>query len=200
MKIHHADPRENRTRVEAVKKALGDGVRMMVDVNQKLDVQGAIRQAQLLEDLDLVWYEEPVTADDLAGCADVARSIAIPIATGENNYTRFEFRDLLERRAARYLMPDVCRANGFTETLRIGQLAAAHQVAVSPHVVYELSLHVVGALANGFLVEFMDWMPKDLFTSLPPCVDGHITIPDTPGHGLTLTEDAVRKYQPSHAM
>ena len=67
MKIHHPDPRENRKRVEALRKALGDGVRVMVDVNQRLDVFGAIEQARLLEDLDLVWYEEPVTADDVAG-------------------------------------------------------------------------------------------------------------------------------------
>src|SRR5215468_2565510 len=69
MKVHHPDPRVNRQRVEAVKKSLGDGVRMMVDVNQRLDVLGNIRQAQLLEDLDLVWYEEPVLADDTAACA-----------------------------------------------------------------------------------------------------------------------------------
>jgi L-alanine-DL-glutamate epimerase-like enolase superfamily enzyme len=60
MKIHDPDPLANRKRVEMVKKALGPGVRMMVDVNQKLDVQGNIRQARLLEDFDLVWYEEPV--------------------------------------------------------------------------------------------------------------------------------------------
>ncbi len=97
MKIHHPDPRVNRQRVEAVKKALGDGVRLMVDVNQRLDVLGNIRQAQLLEDLDLVWYEEPVLADDTAACAEVARAIRIPVATGENNYSRFEFRELIER-------------------------------------------------------------------------------------------------------
>src|SRR5919204_5542355 len=180
MKIHHPDPRENRKRVEAVRRALGDGVRMMVDVNQKLDVLGNQRQAKLLEDLDLVWYEEPVLADDVAACAEVAHSIRIPVATGENNYTRFEFRELLERRAARYLMPDVCRANGFSETLRIGHLAAAHQVALSPHVVHELSLHIVGALANGFLVEFMDWTPPDLFEDMPACEDGQFRIPDRP--------------------
>src|SRR5262245_30747679 len=78
MKVHHPDPRVNRQRVETVKKALGDGVRMMVDVNQRLDVLGNIRQAQLLEDLDLVWYEEPVLADDTAACAEVARAIKIP--------------------------------------------------------------------------------------------------------------------------
>src|SRR6266540_1871298 len=195
MKIHHPDPRVNRQRVEAVRKALGDGVRMMVDVNQKLDVQGAIRQAQLLDDLDLVWYEEPVLADDPAACAEVASAIRIPVATGENNYTRFEFRALIERRAARYLMPDVCRANGFTETIRIGQLAAAHQVAVSPHVVHELSLHVAAALPNAFLVEWIDWAPADLFEGMPKCEDGAFRLSERPGHGIELPAEAEKKYR-----
>ncbi len=195
MKIHNPDPRANRKRVEAVLKALGGKVRMMVDVNQKLDVQSNIRQARLLEDLDLVWYEEPVLADDLAACAEVAAKINIPVATGENNYTRYEFRDLIERKGATYLMPDVCRANGYSETLRIGHLAAAHQVAVSPHVVYELSIQVCGTLSNGFLVEFMDWMPPDLFEEVPACKDGYVRIPDKPGHGMTLTRKAVKKYR-----
>jgi L-alanine-DL-glutamate epimerase-like enolase superfamily enzyme len=195
MKIHHADPRENRKRVEAVLRALGGAVRMMVDVNQRLDVLANIRQAQALEDLDLVWYEEPVLADDLAACAEVARAIRIPVATGENNYTRYEFRELIERRAARYLMPDVCRALGFSETLRIGHLAAAHQVAVAPHVVHELSLHVVGALSNGFIVEFIDWAPPDLFEEMPACKDGHFVIPERPGHGMALSHSAKERYR-----
>jgi L-alanine-DL-glutamate epimerase-like enolase superfamily enzyme len=195
LKVHHPDPRINRERVEAVRQALGDGVRLMVDVNQKLDVLGNLRLAAALEDLDLVWYEEPVLADDIAACAEVAGAIRIPVATGENHYTRFEFRELIERRAARYLMPDVCRANGFSETLRIGHLAAAHQVAVSPHVVHELSIQVVGALANGFLVEFIDWTPNDLFADMPRCEDGHFRIPERPGHGIALAPGADRKYR-----
>jgi L-alanine-DL-glutamate epimerase-like enolase superfamily enzyme len=195
MKIHDPDPRVNRKRVEAVKKALGDGVRLMVDANQKLDVLGNIRQAQALEDLDLVWYEEPVLADDIASCAEVARSIKIPVATGENAYSRFEFRELIERRAARYLMPDVGRANGFSETMRIGHLAAAHGMPVSPHVVHEISLHVVGALSNGFLVELMDWAPADLFVEQPRCEGGVFRIPDRPGHGMALAPGAVDKYR-----
>jgi len=194
MKIHDPDPLINRGRVAAVRKALGPGVRLMVDVNQKLDVAGNVRQAALLEDLDLVWYEEPVTADDNAACAEVARSIRIPVATGENHYTRYEFRDLIERKAARILMPDVCRANGFSETLKIAHLAAAHGVAVSPHVVYEISIQVCGALANGFLVELMDWMPPDLFEEIPECRDGEIRIPERPGHGMVLQRGAVAKY------
>jgi L-alanine-DL-glutamate epimerase-like enolase superfamily enzyme len=195
MKIHHPDPRENRKRVAAVQRALGGRVRMMVDVNQRLNVQGNLRQAALLEDLDLVWYEEPVLADDNASCAEVARAIRIPVATGENHYTRWEFRDLIERGAARYLMPDLCRSLGFTETLKIGHLAAAHGVALSPHVVHELSLHVVGALSNGFLVEFIDWVPPDLFEAMPECRDGHFLIPERPGHGVALARGAAAKYR-----
>ena len=195
MKIHHPDPQANRARVAAVAKALGPGVRLMVDANQKYDLETNLRQARLLEEFDLVWYEEPVLADDLAACAAVAERINIPVATGENNYTRYEFRELIERKAARYLMPDVCRANGYSETLKIGHLAAAHGLQVSPHVVHELSLQVCGALANGFLVELIDWTPPDLFEEMPRCVDGHFRIPDRPGHGMALSSKALQKYR-----
>ena len=194
MKIHHPDPKVNVERVRAVKKALGDKVRMMVDVNQRLDVAASVHQARLLEDLDLVWYEEPVLADDYAGCAEVARSIRIPVATGENHFTRWEFRELIERRAAQFLMPDVCRACGFSETLRIGRLAATHQLQMTPHLIHELSLHVVGALPNGFLVEYMDWAPSGLFDGLPECKDGELRIPERPGHGIALAKGAVERF------
>ena len=195
MKIHDPDPKVNRARVEAVKRAVGPGVRLMVDVNQRLDVLGNQRQAALLEEFDLVWYEEPVLADDFRSLEEVAKSIRIPVATGENNFTRYEFLELLERKAARFLMPDVCRANGFSETLKIGRLAAAYGVAVSPHVAHEISLHVVGALANGFLVEFMDWAPPDLFEAMPECQGGRFRIPDRPGHGMSLARGAIEKYR-----
>ena len=195
MKIHDPDPKVNRERVQAVKRALGPGVRMMVDVNQRLDVLGNQRQAALLEEFDLVWYEEPVLADDFRSLEEVAKTIRIPVATGENNYTRYEFRELIERKAARYLMPDVCRANGYSETLKIGHLAAAHGVQISPHVAHELSLHIVGTLANGFLVEYMDWAPPDLFEEMPPCKGGRFRISDRPGHGMTFARGAIEKYR-----
>ena len=194
MKIHHPDENVNRERVAAVKKALGPGVRMMVDVNQGRDVLGNVRQAAALEEFDLLWYEEPVLADDYAGMAEVARRIRIPVAAGENHYTRWEFKELIERKAIAYAMPDVCRANGFSETLRIGRLAAAHGVALTPHLVHEISIHVLGASPNGFLAEFMDWAPADLFEEMPACRDGFLKIPDTPGHGISLARGAIEKY------
>jgi L-alanine-DL-glutamate epimerase-like enolase superfamily enzyme len=136
-----------------------------------------------------------VLSDDNASCAEVARRINIPVATGENHYTRYEFKDLIEKKAATYLMPDVCRANGYTETLKIGHLAAAHGLQVSPHVAYEISTHVCAALPNGFLVELMDWLPEDLFEEIPVCRNGSIAMQNKPGHGMTLARDAVKKYK-----
>ena len=196
MKIHHPDPAENRRRVQAVQSAVGGAMRIMADANQRFEPEDAILQARALEDLDLVWLEEPVLADDLAGCADVARRTRIPIATGENSYTRYEFAELLAKGAAAVLMPDVCRANGFSETLRIGRLAAEHGAEMSPHVVHELSLHVAAALENAPFVELMDWAPPDLFEGMPECRDGRFHVPDRPGHGISLREGARRAYAP----
>ena len=92
-------------------------------------------------------------------------------------------------------MPDVCRANGYSETLKFGHLAAAHGVQVSPHVVHELSLQVCGALSNGFLVELIDWTPPDLFEEMPRCEDGHFRIPERPGHGMALNRKALDRYR-----
>jgi len=195
MKIHDADPKVNAKRVGAVLHALGGKVRMMVDVNQRLDVLGNVRQAQLLEEFDLLWYEEPVLADDFDAYGEIAKKISIPVAAGENHFTRWEFKQLFERKAIAYAMPDVCRACGFSETLRIGKLAAAHGVQLTPHLIHEISIHVVGALANGFLVEFMDWAPPDLWEDLPPCKDGQLKIPDRPGHGMALAHGAIEKYR-----
>ena len=91
-------------------------------------------------------------------------------------------------------MPDVCRANGFSETPGSATSAAAHGVMVSPHVVHEISLHVVGTLANGFLVEFMDWAPPDLFETLPSA-KAAASIPERPGHGMALARGAIDKYR-----
>ena len=95
------------------------------------------------------------------------------------------------------MQPDVAWAGGLSETLKIAHLAAGHGVAVSPHVVYEISIQVAGALANSFLVELMDWMPEDLFEDIPVCREGAIRIPDRPGHGMTLHKNALSKYRSS---
>jgi L-alanine-DL-glutamate epimerase-like enolase superfamily enzyme len=167
---------------------------MMVDVNQKLDVLSNIRQARMLEDFDLVWYEEPVIADDNAACAEVAHAINIPVATGENHYTRYEFRDLIERKAR--ALPDARRLP--RERL---QRDAAHRAP-------RRSARRPGFAARG--LRDLDPGRRRALERLPRRVDGLDAAgpvrraapvprrrhphPDRPGHGLALAKGAIEKY------
>jgi L-alanine-DL-glutamate epimerase-like enolase superfamily enzyme len=195
MKIGLPDIMENVNRVKAVRKAVGDKVRLIVDANQRWDVQTNIRVGKMLEEYDIFWYEEPVYADNIRGCAEVARRINIPVATGENEYTRYGFRDLIEQKAATILNPDITRCGGFSEMMKIAHLAAAYDVKIAPHVVPELSLHVGASIPNVLLLEWSIGRPTGLWRDDPQVVDGAITVPDRPGHGMEFTKTAIRKYQ-----
>jgi D-galactarolactone cycloisomerase len=96
----------------------------MIDAHGSLEVSTAIKLARELEQYDIAWFEEPVSPDDHAGQAEVRRSTTIPIASGEREFARFDFRDLLERRALDIAQPDVARAGGLTEIRRIAALTS----------------------------------------------------------------------------
>jgi L-alanine-DL-glutamate epimerase-like enolase superfamily enzyme len=185
---------ENVTRVRDVRKALGDDMEILVDANQRWDVATNIRVANQLEDCALYWYEEPVLADNIAQCAEVARAITTPVATGENEYTRYGFRDLIDNKAAQFLNPDIHRCGGFSEMMKIAHLAAAYDVQIAPHLVPELSIHVLVAIPNAALVEFLAGSPDDLWVDPPQIVDGMMAPPDRPGHGMKFSAEAVKRY------
>lgn len=193
-KIGRADVMENVRRVREVRKALGDTIEIMVDANQRWDVATNIRVGRALEDCNLFWYEEPVFADNIAQCAEVARAIPIPVATGENEYTRYGFRDLIEAKAAQYLNPDIHRAGGFTAMMEISHLAAAYDYKIAPHLVPELSISVLAAIPNGSLVEVLAGSPANLWRDPVVVADGHMTPPDRPGHGIAFSKEAVKRY------
>jgi L-alanine-DL-glutamate epimerase-like enolase superfamily enzyme len=194
-KIGFPEAKKNVERVRDVRKALGDEIKLMVDVNQRWDVATNIRMGRALEPFDLTWYEEPVLADNIGQCAEVARNIPIPVATGENEYTRYGFRDLIEARAATYLQPDIQRAGGIGETVRIAHLAAAHDLLIAPHLAPELAVHVLAAIPNAAWAEWVNFNSEDIFAEPPQIVDGHLTVPEKPGHGIALNPDAVKRYR-----
>ncbi|NKB49982.1 MAG: hypothetical protein GKS02_11560 [Alphaproteobacteria bacterium] len=185
---------ENVTRVREVRKALGDDMEILVDANQRWDVATNIRVANQLEDCALYWYEEPVLADNIAQCAEVAQAIATPVATGENEYTRYGFRDLIDAKAAQFLNPDIHRCGGFSEMMKIAHLAAAYDVQIAPHLVPELSIHVLVSIPNAALVEFLAGSPDDLWADPPQIIDGLMAPPDRPGHGMGFSTDAIKRY------
>jgi L-alanine-DL-glutamate epimerase-like enolase superfamily enzyme len=193
-KIGKPNVMENIDRVRAVRKALGDKIDILVDANQRWDVATNIKVGNLLEEFDLYWYEEPVFADNIDQCAEVAANIPIPVATGENEYTRYGFRDLIMAEAARYLNPDLHRCGGFTEMLKIAHLASAFDIKIAPHLVPELSVHVLASIPNTALVEVLAGSPDDLWVHPVDIQNGALTVPNRPGHGVEFSKDALKKY------
>ena len=189
-------------RVQAARAALGPGIDIMVDSHGTFTVAEAKRFAHLVRDCDLAWFEEPVTADDIAGIAEVRAACAIPIAAGESEYTRFAFRDLITARAVDILQPDPAITGGITEVMRIGTLAATFNLRLAPHLwtgapAFFAGLHCCAASLSSYILEYSlgaNPMLHDMIEEKIVVERGDIVFPERPGLGITLREDQVRRY------
>jgi L-alanine-DL-glutamate epimerase-like enolase superfamily enzyme len=194
MRLSKPSVGEDIERVAAVREAIGPDIDLMADANQGFTVNHAIRMGRALEPYNLVWFEEPVRAHDLAGSARVAAEIDTPIASGETEYARYGFRDMLERGSADVLMPDLERVGGITEFVKVAHMAEAFDIPVSPHVYTEQCLQLCGALNNINYSEFMPWFAP-LYNESTELVDGDLLIPDRPGLGFTFNPEAIARMR-----
>ena len=196
MKMRIGRPRmeDDLNRARAVREALGQDVKLMVDANQRFTVEYAIRLGRKLEELDIAWFEEPVPAYDLEGTARVAAALDVPVAGGENIYTRYGFREMLERKAADILMPDLITVGGVTELLKVAHMAEAFGVPVTPHIFPEESMQLAGALPNCIYVENMPWF-SPLYREEIELRNGSIVLPQRPGFGFTFDPDVIERYR-----
>ncbi len=196
---------EDLARVKAVREAIGPDVRLMVDANGAWDPPTAVRMGRALEALDIYWFEEPVWPDDIAGSADVASKVAIPVAGYETcSYGIVGFRDYIAARAIQFVQPDVAWAGGLTETLKIAHMAQAANLPLAPHihgsaVAVAAALHLLGAVRNGSMAE-MVFPAHPLMADLvrePFVVDstGHIDLGERPGLGVELDPAVVKRYR-----
>jgi len=133
MKIGLGNHRKDIARVEAVRKAVGDDIDIMVDANHSFTVPQAINIGRELERLGVAWFEEPISPEDLEGYVEVSRALDIATAGGENEFTKYGFRRILAARAMDIVQPDVCAAGGITECKKIAALAQASAIACVPH-------------------------------------------------------------------
>src|SRR5260221_1246107 len=157
--IIDGDPRHWAARVKAAREALGPEIGLMCDAHGTLSVAEAKRFCRLVEDCDLAWFEEPVTADDKAGCAQVRAATDIPIAAGESEFTRHDFRDLAMLAAVDIFQPDLAICGGITEAMRISALASAHNLKLAPHLwagapALAARLHLAAASPGGVMAEY----------------------------------------------
>ena len=176
IKVGAATLEEDVERIEAVRAAVGKDVLVMVDANQVFSTHEALRRGRVYEELGCYWFEEPLGADDADGLAGLAREPTIPIASGENNYGKRQFRALFERRAVDIVQPDLRRAGGVTECLEIGLLADAFNVPYASHG-GGVHLHVLAALPNAIFLE-SGLIPEGSPVRL---VDGCYPLPEGPG-------------------
>jgi D-arabinonate dehydratase len=154
MKVGACSLREDAERVRVVREAIGPEVKLMVDANCAYRLYEAIQFAKRIEEYDPFWFEEPLAPDDYEGHKRLAESTAIPIATGENEYTRYGFRDLIAQKAVAILNADALVLGGITEFMKVAYLAQAYDVDIAPHGPQEVHVHLVAALANGLILEF----------------------------------------------
>ena len=190
--------REDIQRVEAVRKAVGDDVALYIDANNGYYRKQSIYMAKEFEQYKVGWLEEPIIPDDIEGMAEIAKATSIPIATGEHEYTKYGFRELIERGAADIVQPDIGRVGGVTEWLKVAHLAHAFNLPVAPHALQLAHLHVACATPNLKVVEYMNVALEGdsiWYTEFPKQKNGSWTpFHDKPGLGLELDHYAVSKY------
>jgi L-alanine-DL-glutamate epimerase-like enolase superfamily enzyme len=191
--------KEDIERLAAVREAVGEEIELFIDANNGYYAKQAIRMARAFEPYRPGWFEEPVLADDIEGLAAVARAIDIPVATGEHEYTKFGFRELIARGGADIVQPDVGRVGGVTEWLKVAHLAHAFNLPVAPHAYQLVHLHLACATPNLKIVEYLgvsEEVDKIVYKEFPePDKDGMWSpYPDKPGLGLELDPVAVKNY------
>lgn len=189
--------REDAARVAAVRDAVGPDVELFIDANCSLDHYHAGRLCELIKNYNIAFFEEPLTQNDPLQMAQLRRESGIPLACGQNEGLLFRFRDLLLHEAIDYAQPNVAISGGFTQCLKIAGLAAAFNVPIANGGAWPYhNMHLQAGVANGSMVELHYLaveLSKQIYTGLPDCRDGWLTLPDAPGLGFELNRDAVRE-------
>ena len=191
--------------VKNIRKAVGEDVDIMVDAHGPpwLTTPDAIRLGKALEEYDLLFYEDPVAPEDIEATARVSEAVDLPIAAGERHSNLWGARQLIEREIVDVIQPDTGRAGGLMQMKKIAALAEAHFIGFAPHsgslgpVAEFACLHLLATVPNFLIMEHLeDDVPQryEVVTPLPEISQGHITVPDTPGLGVDIVEEAIAKY------
>ena len=186
-------PRDDLATIEAVRKAMGEGMELMVDFNQGLHVGEALQRCHMIDALGLAWIEEPIVYDNLDGYVQLAAELKTPVQIGENFYGPRDLYIALQRKACDYVMPDFMRIGGVTGWLKAASLAAAAGVPMSTHLYPEVAAHVMRVTETAHWLEWQDWANPILEQPFR-LVNGRLHVPDTPGVGIRWNEDAVKAH------
>jgi len=192
-------------RVRAVRDAVGWDIDVLVDMSAELTTDAIIRIGRQLEELNLFFLEEPADPFDVGALKKVSEQVDIPIAVGERLYTRYGFREVMERHAADILQPDIGNTGGFMETKKIAAMAEVYNMKVQPHhagvtpVATAAALQLAACIPNLSIVELYPYRPAGHYAIVDHApeydrVGSYLPIPDRPGLGVELLEERVAPF------
>ena len=185
---------EDLAAVRAARRTLGSSIALMVDYNQSLTLPEAMARCKALDDEGLEWIEEPVLADDLAGCARIASAITTPLQIGENFHGTSEMRAAIAARASDLVMPDAQFIHGVTGWLEASALAQTAGLPMSSHTFVEASAQLLCATPTAHWIEVLD--AAGGLRQAPLHIQNGLLMPwDAPGIGLEWREDMVARYR-----
>lgn len=198
-------PEKDINNVKAIRDAIGYDKKLMVDANSSYGINTALKIGKKFEKYEVFWFEEPIPPYDLDNYKVLCSKLDIPIASGESEFTRYHFKDIITNKAVDIIQPDVSRAGGFSECRKIASIASAFNMPYAPHtgasgaVCIVASLHLAKWLPNFLIFEYM-YPPnplKDTILVERPFQlgNGHITLFDKPGLGIEIDEKAISKYK-----
>jgi len=200
MKIGGVSLAEDLDRIDAAREAVGRETNILVDANNAYNRLDAFKIGRELDKRNIYWFEEPLSPDDLEGCAELRRKIDTPIAIGENEYTRWGFKQILDAGAAQILNADAQVLGGITEWKKVADLAMASHILVAPHGDQEIHAHLVSAIPNGLIVEYYDnnlnALKEKMFTNhLTLDAEGNVAVSDLPGIGFGINFEALDEFR-----
>ncbi len=189
--------REAAEKVRAVRDAVGDDIDLGIDCHGRLSPSTAIMAAKALEPYSPMFLEEPCLPENVDTMVTVARSTSIPIATGERLFTRWGFREVLEKQAASILQPDLCHAGGIMECRKIAAMAEVYYAAVAPHnplgpIALAACLQLDACTPN-FLVQEQVTLGEEYLKKPFKLEDGYVEVPKEPGLGIELDEEKIEE-------
>ena len=187
--------------VASIREAVGKSYDLALECHARYDVETAIQLCRFLEPFRLIWVEEPVPSDDVEAMLRVRNNTRVPIAAGENIYSRYGFRPFLEKEALSVIQPDVSKTGGLLETRKIASMAEVYSIPIAPHGVASplatmAAAHVAAATPNLMLLEFTHYLDKSYTSLTEPVVlddNGFLEVANKPGIGVALDDDAVKE-------
>ncbi|GHV37513.1 galactonate dehydratase [Synergistales bacterium] len=208
MFLSHEEEQYTVDRIRAIREAVGPNIDLLVDAHRRMSAYDTVSLARRLREFDLYWYEEPVSSKNIELLAQVKSKITQRVVTGEELYTKAEFRRVFELGAADVINPDICNCGGMLELREIAAMAEAYYISVTPHNCYNMSWlamaatgHVCAAMPNFLIAEHfnrLDGVCKELFKNTLVVKDGYLYLPDGPGIGMEVNEEYLMKRSYQH--